>query len=163
VGRHPHGLAEDTAQVERAETGVLGQSLEGDVLLRVLLQVLHTKTDRVSFPAGRSWNLGRLPVAAGQQDEGLGEVRLAFEHARPGRFGEPVETAEAGGEVAVPDDVPAEPWLWHLFAARAELGRAWMSGTTFGGRRAVRVSVSNWQTNESDVARTLQALRDAVS
>ncbi|WP_395103840.1 pyridoxal phosphate-dependent decarboxylase family protein [Actinomadura sp. SCN-SB] len=41
-------------------------------------------------------------------------------------------------------------------------GEAWMSGTTFGGHRAIRLSVSNWRTTEADIDRTLQALRDAV-
>jgi hypothetical protein len=39
-------------------------------------------------------------------------------------------------------------------------GEAWMSGTTVDGRRAIRLSVSNWQTNDRDVARTLQAIRN---
>lgn len=41
-------------------------------------------------------------------------------------------------------------------------GEAWMSGTTFDGRRAIRLSVSNWQTNDADIARALQAFRAAV-
>jgi glutamate/tyrosine decarboxylase-like PLP-dependent enzyme len=41
-------------------------------------------------------------------------------------------------------------------------GEAWMSGTTFAGRRAIRLSVCNWQTSESDVARTPEAFRNAV-
>jgi glutamate/tyrosine decarboxylase-like PLP-dependent enzyme len=42
-------------------------------------------------------------------------------------------------------------------------GEAWMSGTTFDGRKAIRLSVSNWQTSGSDVARTLEAFRNAVA
>ncbi len=42
-------------------------------------------------------------------------------------------------------------------------GEAWLSGTTFGGRRAIRLSVSNWQTTEGDVARALDAFRNAVT
>jgi hypothetical protein len=42
-------------------------------------------------------------------------------------------------------------------------GEAWMSGTTVGGRRAIRVSVSNWQTSDSDIARALEAFRNAVT
>jgi glutamate/tyrosine decarboxylase-like PLP-dependent enzyme len=41
-------------------------------------------------------------------------------------------------------------------------GEAWMSGTTFGGRRAIRLSVSNWQTSDSDVTRALEAFRNAA-
>jgi glutamate/tyrosine decarboxylase-like PLP-dependent enzyme len=36
-------------------------------------------------------------------------------------------------------------------------GVAWMSGTTWAGRQAVRISVSNWQTTEEDVDRTVAA------
>ena len=41
-------------------------------------------------------------------------------------------------------------------------GEAWMSGTTVGGRRAIRLSVSNWQTSGRDIARALEAFRDAA-
>jgi len=44
-----------------------------------------------------------------------------------------------------------------------ESGEAWLSGTTFGGRRAIRLSVSNWQTSEGDIARALEAFRTAVT
>jgi glutamate/tyrosine decarboxylase-like PLP-dependent enzyme len=36
-------------------------------------------------------------------------------------------------------------------------GIAWMSGTTWAGRQAIRISVSNWQTTEEDVDRTVAA------
>jgi glutamate/tyrosine decarboxylase-like PLP-dependent enzyme len=36
-------------------------------------------------------------------------------------------------------------------------GDAWMSGTTWDGRAAIRISVSNWQTTSADVERTLAA------
>jgi glutamate/tyrosine decarboxylase-like PLP-dependent enzyme len=42
-------------------------------------------------------------------------------------------------------------------------GEAWVGGTTWDGRRAIRVSVSNWQTSEEDVERTLAAFADARS
>ncbi len=41
-------------------------------------------------------------------------------------------------------------------------GEAWMSGTTWAGRAAIRVSVSNWQTTDADVERTLGAYREAA-
>ena len=43
-----------------------------------------------------------------------------------------------------------------------ESGDAWMSGTLWDERRAIRLSVSNWQTSEEDVERTLAAFRAAV-
>jgi glutamate/tyrosine decarboxylase-like PLP-dependent enzyme len=39
-------------------------------------------------------------------------------------------------------------------------GEAWMSGTVWDGRPAIRISVSNWQTTEDDVERTLAAFRE---
>ena len=39
-------------------------------------------------------------------------------------------------------------------------GEAWMSGTVWDGRPAIRISVSNWQTSEDDVERTLAAFRE---
>jgi glutamate/tyrosine decarboxylase-like PLP-dependent enzyme len=38
-----------------------------------------------------------------------------------------------------------------------ESGEAWMGGTTWDGRAAIRVSVSNWLTSDDDVERTLAA------
>jgi glutamate/tyrosine decarboxylase-like PLP-dependent enzyme len=40
-------------------------------------------------------------------------------------------------------------------------GVAWMSGTTWAGRQAIRISVSNWQTTEQDVDRTVAAFAAA--
>ncbi len=42
-------------------------------------------------------------------------------------------------------------------------GEAWMSGTTWDDRFAIRISVSNWRTNDSDVSRTVAAFERAVS
>jgi glutamate/tyrosine decarboxylase-like PLP-dependent enzyme len=42
-------------------------------------------------------------------------------------------------------------------------GEAWMSGTTWDGRAAIRFSVSNWQTTEEDVERAVAAYRAAVA
>ncbi len=44
-----------------------------------------------------------------------------------------------------------------------ESGEAWMSGTTWDGRAAIRISVSNWQTSDEDVERTLAAFAGARS
>ncbi|MCW2963404.1 MAG: ddc [Actinomycetia bacterium] len=44
-----------------------------------------------------------------------------------------------------------------VLKAVQEDGAAWMGGTTWDGRPAIRISVSNWQTTEDDVARTLAA------
>ncbi|TDU74032.1 pyridoxal-dependent decarboxylase [Streptomyces sp. KS 21] len=41
-------------------------------------------------------------------------------------------------------------------------GTAWISGSTWHGRRVMRISVSNWSTTDDDVTRTLDAIRWAA-
>jgi glutamate/tyrosine decarboxylase-like PLP-dependent enzyme len=43
-----------------------------------------------------------------------------------------------------------------------ETGDVWMSGTTWDGRRAIRVSVSNWQTTEHEIALALRSFSEAA-
>jgi glutamate/tyrosine decarboxylase-like PLP-dependent enzyme len=43
-----------------------------------------------------------------------------------------------------------------------ESGEAWLSGTVWDGRRAIRISVSNWQTSDEDVERTVAAFEAAA-
>ena len=43
-----------------------------------------------------------------------------------------------------------------------ESGEAWMSGTVWQERQAIRLSVSNWQTSDADVDRTLAAFAAAA-
>jgi len=47
-------------------------------------------------------------------------------------------------------------------AAVQASGEAWMSGTTWDGRAAIRLSVSNWRTTEADVERTVAAFEAAL-
>ncbi|TXS22721.1 aspartate aminotransferase family protein [Streptomyces sp. ms191] len=42
-------------------------------------------------------------------------------------------------------------------------GTAWISGSTWHGRRVMRISVSNWSTTDEDVGRTLAAIRRAAA
>jgi hypothetical protein len=57
------------------------------------------------------------------------------------------------------DDETTDRILRHVL----DSGEAWMSGTTVDGRRAIRLSVSNWQTNENDIDRAFEAIRNAVT
>lgn len=50
-------------------------------------------------------------------------------------------------------------WTDAVISAVAESGEAFFSGTTWRGKRCMRVSVLNWQTNEDDVSRAVGALR----
>jgi glutamate/tyrosine decarboxylase-like PLP-dependent enzyme len=56
------------------------------------------------------------------------------------------------------DDRTTDRVLHHVVAS----GEAWLSGTTVDGRRAIRLSVCNWQTSDRDIARALAAFRRAV-
>jgi hypothetical protein len=38
----------------------------------------------------------------------------------------------------------------------------WLSGTMWDGRKAIRVSVSNWQTGEEEIDLAIDAFRRAV-
>jgi glutamate/tyrosine decarboxylase-like PLP-dependent enzyme len=49
-----------------------------------------------------------------------------------------------------------------VLAAVQESGVAWMSGSTWAGRQAIRLSVSNWQTTEEDIDRTVAAFAAAA-
>jgi glutamate/tyrosine decarboxylase-like PLP-dependent enzyme len=46
-----------------------------------------------------------------------------------------------------------------IIAAIQRDGTAWMGGTTWRGRRYMRISVSNWTTTEADVDRTVESIR----
>jgi glutamate/tyrosine decarboxylase-like PLP-dependent enzyme len=48
-----------------------------------------------------------------------------------------------------------------VIAAVQEGGEAWLGGTQWDGRRAIRISVCNWQTSEDDVERTMAAFAAA--
>ncbi|MFJ6482330.1 MULTISPECIES: pyridoxal phosphate-dependent decarboxylase family protein [unclassified Streptomyces] len=48
-----------------------------------------------------------------------------------------------------------------VLARLLDEGAAWISGSTWHGRRVMRISVSNWSTTEEDVTRTLDAIRRA--
>lgn len=52
-----------------------------------------------------------------------------------------------------PDDVTRA-----VIAAVQRDGTCWTSGTTWGGRAAMRISVSNWSTDEADVDRSVAAI-----
>jgi glutamate/tyrosine decarboxylase-like PLP-dependent enzyme len=43
-----------------------------------------------------------------------------------------------------------------------DAGEVWMSGTTWNGRRAIRLSVSNWQTTDEEIDLALASFRAAV-
>jgi glutamate/tyrosine decarboxylase-like PLP-dependent enzyme len=87
-------------------------------------------------------------------------VERCCAHAR--RFAEGLR--ELGAEVL--NDVELNQVLFRfeddartnaVLAAVQQSGEAWMGGTTWDGRAAIRISVSSWQTTDADVERTLAA------
>jgi glutamate/tyrosine decarboxylase-like PLP-dependent enzyme len=57
------------------------------------------------------------------------------------------------------DDETTNAVLEHVQAS----GEAWMGGTTWDGRPAIRVSVSGWMTTEADIDRTVSAFERALA
>ena len=57
------------------------------------------------------------------------------------------------------DDETTNAMLTHVQAS----GEAWVGGTTWDGRSAIRLSVSNWRTTEDDIALTVAAFERAAS
>jgi len=57
------------------------------------------------------------------------------------------------------DDETTNTVLSHVQAS----GEAWMGSTTWDGRAAIRVSVSNWRTTEADIERTVAAFERALA
>lgn len=49
-----------------------------------------------------------------------------------------------------------------VLARVQDSGRVWMSGTTWDGRRAIRVSVSNWRTSDEETALAVETFRQAA-
>jgi glutamate/tyrosine decarboxylase-like PLP-dependent enzyme len=87
-------------------------------------------------------------------------------HAR--RFADGIQ--ELGAEVL--NDVALNQVLFRFatddatdeaLAAVQAGGEAWMGGTTWAGRRAIRLSVSGWLTSETDIDRALAAYGHAVA
>jgi glutamate/tyrosine decarboxylase-like PLP-dependent enzyme len=49
-----------------------------------------------------------------------------------------------------------------IIAATQESGTTWFGGTTWRGKRAMRISVCNWRTTESDVEQAVAAVRKVL-
>ena len=49
-----------------------------------------------------------------------------------------------------------------MLASVQASGEAWMSGTTWDDRAAIRLSVSNWRTTEADIDRAVAAFEAAL-
>jgi glutamate/tyrosine decarboxylase-like PLP-dependent enzyme len=94
-------------------------------------------------------------------------VERCCAHAR--RFGEAL--GEAGG-VTVLNEVVLNQVLVRfgddkrtraVIDAVQEDGTCWLSGTTWHGQAAMRISVSNWSTTEDDVDRSIESILRAAT
>jgi glutamate/tyrosine decarboxylase-like PLP-dependent enzyme len=92
--------------------------------------------------------LGRIDRAEILNDVTLDQVLVRF-RARSG-------TGDA--DPAADDEIT----LRVVEAVQAS-GECWMSGTTWRGRAAMRISVVNWQTREADVDRSMAAVEAALA
>jgi glutamate/tyrosine decarboxylase-like PLP-dependent enzyme len=61
-----------------------------------------------------------------------------------------------------PSGRPSDEWNDRVIAAITKEGTSFFSGTTWNGRRAMRISVSNWQTSQEDVERTIAGVVRAL-
>jgi glutamate/tyrosine decarboxylase-like PLP-dependent enzyme len=52
----------------------------------------------------------------------------------------------------------ADTWTRSVVARVQEEGTCWLSGTTWHGMAAMRISVSNWSTTEADIDRSAAAI-----
>lgn len=84
--------------------------------------------------------LGAAPGVAVLNDVVLNQVLVRF--APPG-----------GG-----DDAAIDEWTRATIRRVQEDGTCWLSGTTWRGKAAMRISVSNWSTAERDVDRSVEAI-----
>jgi len=50
-----------------------------------------------------------------------------------------------------------------VIAGIQRYGTCWMGGTTWRGRRLMRIAVSNWTTTEADVDRSVEAIRHVLA
>jgi glutamate/tyrosine decarboxylase-like PLP-dependent enzyme len=93
---------------------------------------------------------------AAQIVDGLGQLENVDVLARP---------IINQGVVAFRDPAgkPSDEWNDRVIAEIDREGTSFFSGTTFNGRRAMRISVSNWQTSADDVKKTLAGVQRALN
>ncbi|HEX8803961.1 MAG TPA: pyridoxal-dependent decarboxylase, partial [Acidimicrobiales bacterium] len=86
--------------------------------------------------------LASVPGAEVLNDVTLDQVLVAFRHP-------------SGGD--------GDAYTGRVVDAVQRSGTCWMSGTTWRGRAAMRISVVNWQTTAEDVDRSVAAIADCAA
>ena len=90
--------------------------------------------------------IGRLPGAEVVSEPIINQGLLRFPDPKPGA-----------------SDADHDRRTDEVIAKIVASGEAFFGGTTWRGRRAMRVSVSNWQTSENDVRRVVRAVKKVLS
>ena len=127
--------------------------------------------DAVDYTPEHSRRARGFAVYAALRALGRSGVAELIEHScvLAGRFAEQLSAAE---HVEVLNEVALNQVLVRFLAADGDHdahtrrviervqhdGTCWMSGTTWQGRAAMRISVSNWSTDEADVDRAVAAI-----
>jgi len=62
-----------------------------------------------------------------------------------------------------PDGSDADAFTRQVMTRVQDEGEAWMGGTTWQGKAAIRISVSNWSTTDADIDRTADAILRAAA
>lgn len=75
------------------------------------------------------------------------------------RFLDPRVGSAPGAEAEAAHDLRTD----EIIAAILKTGEAFFGGTTWRGRRAMRISVTNWRTNEAEVDRVVNAVAGVLS
>jgi glutamate/tyrosine decarboxylase-like PLP-dependent enzyme len=75
------------------------------------------------------------------------------------RFLDPQVDSAPGGEAEAAHDRRTD----EIIAAILKTGEAFFGGTTWRGRRAMRISVTNWRTNDVDVDRVVKAVAGVLA
>jgi glutamate/tyrosine decarboxylase-like PLP-dependent enzyme len=126
----------------------------------------HGERDSLDFNPEFSRRARAFPVYAGIRALGRSGIAGIVDqcHAMARRF---ADTLAANG-VAVLNDVVLNQVLVrfgdddeltrHVVREVQQEGTCWMSGTTWQGKAAMRISVSNWTTDESDIDRSADAV-----
>jgi glutamate/tyrosine decarboxylase-like PLP-dependent enzyme len=89
----------------------------------------------------RIWCIGKLPGAEVVCEPIINQGLVRFLDPRPGA-----------------SEQDNADWTDRVIAAIVRDGEALFGGTTWHGRRAMRVSVSNWQTSDEDVERAVNSI-----
>ena len=89
--------------------------------------------------------IGKLPGAEVLWEPTINQGLVRFPHPRPSAT-----------------DLDHDAHTDAVIAEILKTGEAFFGGTTWSGRRAMRVSVCNWQTSEADVERVIAAVRQAI-